>query len=244
MLHEIESLKVPLREYHFAPVLEAFAVNGQVKEAFRILDLIRQSGNKPTLETAQPLRQTIQTDPDALDNAYSLLEELVAENQNVDIVAVNTVIEAAVSMSDIQRAIGIYKAFNSLNLKPDLDTFNLLLDVCRRCGNFELAQRLFKDMDDAEVKPDTTTYRHLIGSFLRQTNYEEAFFYLEDMKGKGLKPTYPIYEALIRRCVSMGDPRYKLAVEELKQMGYEVQFGLQNFIDSGGETKSSRSRGA
>lgn len=240
VLHELEAIKVPLREYHFAPVLEAFVVNGQIKEAFRILDLIRSSGSEPTIETALPILRAIQTDPDAVDNAYSILEELVSEGQRIEILALNTVLSGAVHMSDIQRAIGIYKSLNSLNLKPNLQTFNLLLDVCRRCSHFELSERLVKDMAEAGIKLDTTSYRNLIGVYLAQTNYEEAFFYLEHMKGQGLKPTYYIYESIIRRCISTGDTRYKLAVEELEQMGYKMQPGLKSLIESGGETSPKR----
>lgn len=234
VLHEFDALKVPLQEYHLAPVLEAFAVNGQIKEAFRILDLIRASGNVPSLATARPILQVIQSDPDTVDNAYTVLEELSTEGQKMDIVAANVIVEAAVSLNDIQRAIGIYKSLPTLGLTPNIDTYNLLMDVCRRVGHRELAERLFKDMADSNVKPDANTYRHFIRVQLMQTNYEEAFFYLEDMKGKGLKPTRPIYESIIRRCVSVGDSRYKLAVEEMEQMGYDIMSGLQQYIDSGG----------
>jgi hypothetical protein len=72
---------------------------------------------------------------------------------------------------------------------------------------------------------------------LTQTNYEDAFFYLEEMKEQKMDPTLNIYESLIRKCVTMGDTRYKLAVEELQECGYKVGKSLQAFIDTGGESE-------
>ncbi|KAI5116756.1 hypothetical protein M0805_008369 [Coniferiporia weirii] len=234
-IRSLETMGVKFRELHFAPLLDAFVRNGQLKEAFRTLDLMRSSNIIPKLYTAETILQSIRRDPDTIDEAYAMLEELHSEGQKVDVVAANIIIKASSFLNDLQRAAGIYKAMPSLDVQPDVDTFNLLLSACIKVKHLELGQRLFGEMQEAGLKPTETTYYRLICLVLAQADYENAFFYLEEMKAAGISPSYAVYEQLVKKCVSAGDARYNLAVEELEQMGYEVSTGLRSFIDSGGK---------
>ncbi len=237
VLQQLEKLKIPLRDYHIVPLLDAFAANGDVKEAFRVLDLMRSSGSTTTIDTVHSILKAIQRDTDAIDNAFAQLQEVKNEGNGVDATGVNVIIQAAAFLNDLQRAVGTYKAMPSLDVKPDVTTFNLLLSACVSVGHRELGDRLFSEMVDALLKPNLETYKQLIALHLTQSDYEDAFFYLEQMKTAGLKPSYPIYDGLVRKCVSMGDTRYKLAVEELEQMDYTMTPELVAFIDSGGAPK-------
>lgn len=234
-LQKLETLGVQYREYHIAPLLDAFAAIGQLKEAFKCLELIRSCGGTPTRETVRPILRAIQRDPDSIDNAYMLLDEMVQDGEQVDVVSVNVIIEASAFLNDLQRAFGTYKAMPSLGVKPNTDTFNLLISTCVDALHRDLGDKLYTEMKEAKVKPDMETYVQLISLYLTQTEYEDAFFYLEEMKSQGLKPPLSVYEAIVRKCVSVGDARYRLAVEELNQMGYRLSSVVQKFIRTGGE---------
>ncbi|KLO12254.1 hypothetical protein SCHPADRAFT_854109 [Schizopora paradoxa] len=236
VLKQLEKLKIPLREHHILPLLDAFANNGDIKEAFRVLDLMRTSGSAPTIDTAQSIFKAIQRDPDAIDSAFTKLQEVKDEGHAVDATGVNVIIQAAGFLNDLQRAVGTYKAMSSLDVKPDVTTFNLLLAACVSAQHRELGDRMFAEMGDAHLKPNVDTYKQLVALHLTQPEYEDAFFYLEEMKSAGLKPPYSIYDNIVRKCVSMGDSRYKLAVEELEQMEYTMTPDLITFIDSGGSS--------
>lgn len=54
------------------------------------------------------------------------------------------------------------------------------------------------------------------------------------MKKHKLLPTYGIYDAIIRKCVSVRDTRFKLALDEMKQLGYQLSASLDRFIVQGG----------
>ena len=110
-----------------------------------------------------------------------------------------------------------------------------------RFDNTELGDRMFSEMRDALLKPNVETYKQLIALHLTQPEYEDAFFYLEEMKAAGFKPPYSSYDGIVRKCVAMGDSRYKLAVEELEQMGYAMTPDLIAFVDSGGSSSKSTS---
>ncbi|KAI8972256.1 hypothetical protein BD414DRAFT_426061 [Trametes punicea] len=234
VLEVLKSIKIVWCEHHIAPVIESMCRHAEIKEAMIMLDYMRKNDIVPTLETAQPIFEIISKDADAVDNAWGQLEILREEGHNVDVVALNVVIQASVALQDLQRAVGTYKASANLGVKPNVDTYNLLLRGCIDARHRELGDRLLSDMKDAGIKPDVTTYERMIRLCLTQSTYEDAFFYLEEMKTLGMVPPLTVYEALIRKLVSVGDVRHKLALEELKECGYDVSPRLKSFIESGG----------
>lgn len=234
-IQQLELLGVKLREHHLTPLLDAFIYNLQFKEAVRVLDLMRTSGIEPSMGTANSMIQVLRRDPEAIDTAYEALEELHKEEQPVDVVAANVIIEASRGLNDLQRAVGTYKALPNLGVKPNIDTFNSLLAACQQAKHLELGERLFAELQAEGLKANASIYSTYINLILTQADYENSFFYLEEMKAQGFKPPYSVYEAIVKKCVSVGDVRYKLAVEELEQVGYRVSSGLQSFISSGGK---------
>ncbi|EJD02798.1 uncharacterized protein FOMMEDRAFT_86064 [Fomitiporia mediterranea MF3/22] len=234
-IRQLEAIGVQYQEYHFSPMLDAFVKNQQLKEAFSVLDLMRQAKVNLTIYSADSILHAIKHDPELIDGAYALLEELHKEGSTVDVIAVNVLIKACAMLNDLQRAVGIYKTMSSLGVQPDAETYEMLLKACRAARHVELGERLFNEMREAGLNPTARSFERLISLVLTQTDYENAFFYLEEMKVSGHTPSYPTYEDIVKKCVSASDGRYKLAVEELKQMGYRVSSRLQNFIDSGGQ---------
>lgn len=238
----LQSMNVTWAEHHFAPVIEAFCRDGDIKEAFGVLELMRNNDVPPTLETAYPIYEVISGNADSVDEAYGILEDMRNENRTVDVAAFNVVIQACVALVDLQRAIGTYQVASDFGVKPNVDTFNLLLSACASAGHRQLGDRLINDMREAGVAPDVRTYERLIMLCLTQPTYEDAFYYLEEMKTRGIRPTQQIYEAIIRKCFSVGDTRHQLALDEMLEQGYELRNRLKNYLEGKqgthkGETK-------
>lgn len=234
MIEVLKSINIVWCEHHIAPVIEAMCRQKDMKEAMLMLDFMRKNDIAPTLETAAPIFELINHDTIAVDDAWGQLEMLHEAGHAIDVIALNVVIQAAVHLRDLQRAIGTYKACAKLDVKPDRDTFNLLLRGCVDARHRELGDRLLADMKAAGIQPDPTTYERMVRLCLTQSTYEDAFFYLEEMKSLGMVPPRGVYESLIRKLVSVGDVRHKLALEELQECGYEITPRLKSFIDSGG----------
>ncbi|OJA18630.1 hypothetical protein AZE42_01776 [Rhizopogon vesiculosus] len=229
------------QEYHFAPLIEALCNAGKLKDAFGTLDLMRSSNIFPTASTAHPIYDFLKKDIDKLDSAWKLLDKLRSEGKTIDRTAINAIIRAAISLSDLQRAVGAYKAFPDYNCIPDIDTFNTLLTGCIAASHRELGDRLLLELKELGIKPDATTYERIILLCLTQDTYEDAFFYLEEMKAQKFTPPRGVYSAIVRTCIAAGDSRYTLALDEMKQCGYPVSSNLQQFIDSGGQEPRPRS---
>jgi pentatricopeptide repeat protein len=237
VLRVLKIIGAGLREYHFTPIIEAFCRTNRVKEAFSTLTLMRQNNIDPTADTALPIFDAIRVSTDAIDAAWDALEALRAEGQTIDITTVNVVIQASVSLGDLQRAFGIYQMYAELGIKPTLDTYHFLLSGCIAARHRELGDRLIVEMKEAKIKPDARTYERLIVLCLTGETYEDAFFYLEEMKAENLYPPLSVYEAIIQRCVLEKDARYTVAVQELEEFGYTVSPELKRVIS--GEGKAS-----
>ncbi|KAH9892476.1 hypothetical protein C8Q73DRAFT_649226 [Cubamyces lactineus] len=234
VIEVLKKIEVVWSEHHIAPVIEALCQRNELKEAMIMLDFMRKNDIAPTIETASPILQAISKDTDAVDNAWGILEIIHEEGHTVDAVALNVVIQAAIALNDLQRAVGTYKASSKFGVKLNVDTFNLLLLGCIEARHRQLGDRLLSDMKEAGIKPDATTYERMVRLCLTQSMYEDAFFYLEEMKSLSMVPPLIVYEALVRKLFSVGDVRYKLALEELKECGYDVPKRLKSYIDSGG----------
>lgn len=228
-LEQLEFLGVSFDDQHLSPLLESFCASGKLKEAFQTISLYRSAGLTPSLATVSPIVHLIQRDPDAIDHAWALLNETdEAGDKRPDLLAVNCILQASVYQNDLQRAFGIYKSLPGLDVQPDALSFTLLLDGCIQARHRELGERLLKEMKEAGIQMNAEIYERIILLNLTQSSYEDAFFFLEEMKGQNFKPSYHLYDKIVQRCISAGDPRYKLALEELEQMGYSVLPNLRN----------------
>lgn len=231
----IASLKnqfIPLQEHHLAPVIEAFAKSGNIKEPFILLGIMRQNKITPQLETAQPILDAISKSLDSVDDAYYLLQDLHKQGEVIDASALNVIISASIKLGDIHRALSTFQEIDSFKLKPSTETYNILLSGCIDTSNRTLGDKLLTLMKKQDVQPDKRTFERLVVLCLTQSTYEDAFYYLEEMKSAGHIPPQSVYETLIRRCKSLGDSRYKVALEELHECKYKPTKSLLSYIKS------------
>ncbi|KAI0030792.1 hypothetical protein K488DRAFT_53427 [Vararia minispora EC-137] len=224
-------------EHHLAPMVEVFARHDAYKDAFAVLCMLREGRITSSATTAQPIFARLQADASAMDAAWSALEELYNEGTHLSVTCVNVIIQAAVAHGDLQRAIGTYQLLPELGLKPTAETFNFLLSGAIAAEHRELGNRLMHDMKNASVVPDTQTYERFVVLCLGGASYEDAFFYLEEMKSQGHTPPRDVYEAIVRRCVYSRDERFQIALDEMKEMGYDVSENLQRFLERLGPQK-------
>ncbi|KAF9227372.1 hypothetical protein BS17DRAFT_764620 [Gyrodon lividus] len=220
----------PWLEHHFAPLVEAFCKAGRLKEAFSTLNTMRNQCVTPTIDTARPIMEFLKEDVDRVDEAWEVLDQLRNEGSKIDVVMINSIIQASVVLGDLRRAIGAYKTLSDHDCKPNIETFNFLLSCCISSKHRELGNKLLLDLKQAAIKPNATTYECIILLCLTQPAYEDAFFYLEEMKAQGFIPSAKVYDAIIRTCVAAGDSRYSLALTEMGRCGYAASISLGQFI--------------
>lgn len=230
----LRRMNVAWHEYHFAPLIEAFcrAKKPALREAFTSLQIMRDLGLNLTIETARPIFDLVRKDAETLEEAWAVLDDMHSADQKVDVAALNVLVQGAISLSDLPRAVGLYKAAPTLAVTPDAETFNLLLTGCIAAAHRDLGDRLMAEMKELGVSPNADTYERLVILCLTQDNYEDAFFYLEEMKAQKYAPSANLYDAVVRKCASVGDTRYEVALEEMREAGYSASNDTKMYIRS------------
>ncbi|EEB91768.1 hypothetical protein MPER_09823, partial [Moniliophthora perniciosa FA553] len=219
-LRVLKESSVPWQEHHFAPLIEAFCRVGQLKEALIAIEIMRSHDVNILSSTALPIVELVQKDEDAFDATWTIIDELHKEKP-IHLSIWKTMLEAATALGDLQRAVGAYKSASDYGVTPDLESFNLVLECSLTAAHRPVGDLILADMKEASIAPDYRTYELMIQLCLTQDTYEDAFFFLEEMKGAGLKPADSIYTLLIWKCAHNGDTRYQVAMEEMREMGYE-----------------------
>ena len=238
-LEQLEHMGAKRKEYHFAPLVEAFVKAGQLKTALQTLAFMRSRGVPPTLETASTVLADISTSIERTDEAFNMLYDLHADLSVVDPCAMNVVIQGAVAHGDLARAVGIYSAAGDWGLKPDLSTFSIVLRGCLALEKPDHVQRILEHMESHNIAPDAEIHETLIRIELQSNYYEDSFWRLERMKDAGLKPSIEVYEALAQKCVDSNDTRCAIVLQEMKEQGYSVSPRLQEYIDRRGKFTTS-----
>ncbi|WWC62831.1 uncharacterized protein I303_105429 [Kwoniella dejecticola CBS 10117] len=232
----LEALPVSPQEQHLAPLLEAFCNAGEVPNAFHVLVSIREAGITPTMASVQPIVAVLSS-VDLIDQAFYALEDMQNEGQPIDISALNALIDASSRLGDLQRARATQMAAADLGLIPNIDTFNLVLACCISARHRPLGDTILNEINGLSLPLNATTYQHMISLCLTQSKYEDAFYYLEKAKSDGFKPSYSTYDALVRKCVTAKDSRWRLVLDEMKILGYRPTNELHEFINNDGRSQ-------
>ncbi|CAG8757945.1 15654_t:CDS:2, partial [Cetraspora pellucida] len=255
LVYLTETRKVPLDKWHLEPLLEAFINDNDIKQAMGMLSVMAAEEVKPNSKTALPIVAAISKNVESIDKAYYSLEELVKDGKKVDVLALNTIINACRFVNgsgnkfgnrtkpDIHRAVETYKSAEKLGVKPDVHTFNALLGVCFSAQHRELGQQFWTEMQRAGIQPDSESYRRMIYLCCSTDyDYEDAFVYLEEMKAQNILPSSTIYEKIIKTCVNHNDSRAKLALEEMESFGYRIPKDILILFENNGASRTESNR--
>jgi pentatricopeptide repeat protein len=223
----------PLKEYHVAPLVEAFSNAGRVSEAIQAVGMMRGHGIDPLPSTCEPLVTAMGKSQAHLDAGALALDDLRREGKPVDLTVANALIEASIRLTDLPRALQTYKDLNRLGLAPNARTFDALLSGCVSASQIKLAHGLWTEMSALGIPPTQDTREHmLLLSLARRPDpdFEDAFERLEALKASGLIPSRRVYVELAFALVGEADPRGMLVVEEMEAIGHRPSRSLRDRI--------------
>lgn len=221
-------------EWHFAPVVEAFARAGRIKEAMSTFAIMRSSGVNPSVETGAPILEAIHKQPTLLDPYWSFVDNLKLEEQPIDIVVLHILLAGALSVDDFQRAMGLFQSFQSYGHKPNVDTYNILLGACVRTNQWELGTGLVEVMQkDRTVKANQETWEHtVLINIQHPDSYEGCFNTMRKMDDQDISISNHIYLSLMERLLDVGDARWEVAFEALQERDCKFPSHLELKITS------------
>jgi len=233
-------LGISLQEFHFAAMLEATCKAGAFETSLKIVNMASESTSAKILQKTLRPFINILDDLDKVDKAWALVETMHEKGKRVGIYTLNSLLQAAGQLGDLQRAIGIFSMFPKLGIRYTIESFNTLLTTCVGTQHKALGMRLFSQLKELGLQPDAKTFERMINLMLTQDEYEECFLYLEEMKASGFKPPQRVYMGIIKKCVYSKDERASIAVAEMKECGYVLTPAFERFIANGGARPNSR----
>ncbi|KAJ7132806.1 hypothetical protein C8R43DRAFT_1239561 [Mycena crocata] len=221
-LRVLKLLQVPWKEYHLAPLFEAFCRAERFHEAFSSLPIMRQTDIIPTVHTALPIVQLVHQKPEIIDDLWAVLRKMQEEGKSVDIAIFNALLQASVSIAPLTRALADYNTLKSYGLRPNAETFHVFIDGCISANNIAYGELAFRQFKEAGTLLDRDVFGKMISLHLTQDTYDDAFLYLEEMQNAGHVPAPHLYEAIAEKCATVGDPRFSMALDEMTEVGHRV----------------------
>ena len=232
-------LEITLTSHHYSCLVEAYVVTKDLRNALAVLPIMRSAGVTPTVSTADSIVRLAATSAETIEECFYTLLAMHAEQQPVDLTALNAIIDACTLHADATRALACFdEAVASLGLVPDSDTLDALLRVCVSARQQPLAVSLLDRFanDFPTVKMSQHAYECIITVYLLRSSYEEAFDWLERCKDEGgFVPSVKLYRALLRRLISGRDARAKVALDEMRGFGHRDE-RLARYVAAMGES--------
>ncbi|KAI9788039.1 MAG: hypothetical protein M1816_007251 [Peltula sp. TS41687] len=209
-----------LEPQHYEALADAYMVASDITTAIGIHCIIEDAGMTVEESSTGVMFDRLRKDPDLIQLAFGVLQELRKEGRSIPTATINCVIQSSISQGRIRDAIALYKSLHQLcPAGPNTATFRILLEGCNKIRWKELGTFLFAEMLTLKIKPDEMIYDSLVLLILQQEDYGDAFVYLEDMKKLGYRPRQSTYTALIQKCLSAGDTRASKLLEEREAGG-------------------------
>ncbi|KAL7273513.1 hypothetical protein RUND412_003629 [Rhizina undulata] len=217
-----------LEEHHYAALIETYTVTGDISSALSVLSLMVDAGVLPSRNTARSISLKLAESAEAVDGAFTILQEMKENGKEVEISMFNAVVAAAVQRNDLMGAFKLYSRISELDLQPVLDTFNILLKGAALEGRKDVALFVIGEMRERAIVPTVRTYEHLIKMSLNQADYDDAFGYLEEMKNIGFWVRGTVYRWILEKCLENEDPRAAIVVREMRDKGIDTSFIKKN----------------
>jgi len=238
-----------LQIFHYEALFEAYLTAGDHRTALSILPLMTAANIFPTDATVRPLYLYLRQSPELPPKALHTLQQLKKADKVIPTVAINAIIEAAISTNNLTLAIDTYKILHTLSSTgPTTSTFNALFRGCSKASRKDTAMFLAAEMLALKISPDALTYDRLILVCIEgktEKDYDDVFKYFEEMKEMEWWPRRGTLVAMAKRSCEWGDERVWGLVEEMEARGMEVG-SVQRWVGenwrAGEESKRRRER--
>ncbi|RYQ95015.1 hypothetical protein Ahy_B08g089994 isoform B [Arachis hypogaea] len=143
------------------------------------------------------------------EKAVDLFRRMEVEFQcKKTVKSLNSVLNVIIQDGLFNRALEFYSdvdASTSLNIQPNVLTFNLIIKALCKLGLVDKAIEAFREMPPRGCAPDTYTYSTLMDGLCKEGRIDEAILLLDEMQIEGTFPTPAVFNVLINALCKKGD---------------------------------------
>jgi pentatricopeptide repeat protein len=135
-----------------------------------------------------------------ITQAQNTFNQLLESGNMPCISTVNALIQACVSVDDVQSAMKVFKDTQKYNLSPNIKSFELLTSAFAIKGMYVRAYNVLQNMKSLHIQPTPQIYHNIINACIKSGNYKRAWT-LFDMSRTELNiPTLQLYNTMIHAC--------------------------------------------
>lgn len=188
-----------------------------VRRPWTLLDQMAELGLQPDRYTCSTLVKGMHIagcSPEDVDRAVMLIQQVGPEklktpsaggsgavvNTNIRLLEVlfNTLLDACISIQDLERMAQIFEMMQEFNVAVSSVTFSTLIKAFAQAKQLEHCHEVWRKMEAAQVMPTVVTYGCYIDACIRNDAFDEAERLFNSMSKRGVQPNAVIYTSLIR----------------------------------------------
>jgi len=156
-----------------------------------------------------------------------------ATNARLQEVLFNTLLDACVSIRDLDRMAEIFQLMRRFEVEVSSVTFGTLIKAFGQAGQLAHCHEVWKNMLDAKVKPTVVTFGCYIDTCIRNADIASAEDVFTSMAAIGVKPNAVIYTSMIRGYAHARKPHKALQLyKEMQRDGIEATtFTFNSILD-------------
>lgn len=226
------------------PNAKAFAA--VAKRSWDLIDQLTAQGLEPDRYTCSTLVKGMHLTgccPSDIDRAVDLLNRVGADalqagrdgapayNERLMEVLFNTLLDACITVHDLDRMSKIFDMMQQFGVKVSAVTYGTLIKAFGQSGAVKRCRQAWEDMRRSKIEPTIVTYGCYIDACIRNEDTEHAEEIFESMETSGVRPNAVIYTSLIRGFAHAKQPHKALEIyRRMQREGVEANSVTFNSI--------------
>ncbi|KAF9438458.1 hypothetical protein BGZ76_007712 [Entomortierella beljakovae] len=179
-------------------LIYANALEGNSKNAEKIIQLMEEVGVQPNIESFSHLTEAY-SNSDDLNRAIETLDIMLSTGLIPPISAYNSIIKIHSRKRDIKSAFQVFESLKKHH-NPDTEVFTSLIKGCLRSEEYDLGWKVFNQMQLSGATPIESTYSVMIQACAKTDQVEKALDIFRSYPTRGLQPTDVTFNSLIHAC--------------------------------------------
>jgi len=238
----VRNLQQVDRRDHIRGVGDRPDVASTAQRQWQLLDILLELGLEPDRYTCSTLVKGLHLTGCSLhdiDRAVALVRKIgpaglhatsvnpnapnEATNARLQEVLFNTLLDACVSIRDLDRMAEIFQLMRNFGVEVSSVTFGTLIKAFGQAGQLSHCHEVWKNMLDAKVKPTVITFGCYIDTCIRNADIAVAEQVFSSMAHIGIKPNAVIYTSMIRGYAHSRKPHKALEMyQRMRREGIEA----------------------
>lgn len=149
----------------------------------------------------------------------ALFQDMLAEFQRPSTRVFNALISVNGRDRQLQRSIELFEQMNTLEVQPDIISFNMMLAQYAKAGAIDAVERKFRQLKEVTTA-DSNSYNIMISAYNHLHRLDDAMNMLNEMRAADIQPGTQAFESLI--AAHLKDREYD-RVKELIALADELE---------------------